>query len=161
MHPIGAAALACTAIAWWSLCTAIARRVSTRRRPSAFAGRRQSSRAWCTARSQESAAQSRALYGPDNYPEDFTCPISWLLMGDPVVLQGSFGGHSYEAEKIRHYITKQVVERGHVRDPMTWEPIRNYRLIPNRALKGREVASGTGETGEGDRRAVPGAQAPA
>jgi hypothetical protein len=63
------------------------------------------------------------------HPKSFTCPISFELMRDPVMLGTT--GHTYEREVIKKCL------RGRRRNPLTNEDLRRDEcfLIPNRTLK--------------------------
>jgi serine/threonine protein kinase len=59
-------------------------------------------------------------------PANFICPISLVMMEDPVICSD---GHSYERSAIEEWL------RTSDRSPMTNETLANRTLIPNRALK--------------------------
>ena len=60
-------------------------------------------------------------------PEDFLCPITQQMMENPVVVAD---GHSYEREFI-----DQWFKRGNRTSPLTNQPLDNFTLTPNLALK--------------------------
>lgn len=60
-------------------------------------------------------------------PEDFLCPITQQMMENPVVVAD---GHSYEREFI-----DQWFKRGNRTSPLTNQPLDNFTLAPNLALK--------------------------
>ena len=62
-------------------------------------------------------------------PADFTCPITYEVMADPVLASD---GHTYERTAIQ-----SVLATGNGRSPLTREALRADVLVPNRALKRR------------------------
>ena len=72
-------------------------------------------------------SRSKKLASDVNVPVDFRCPISLVLMRDPVVVAT---GQTYDRESINLWI-----ESGHSTCPKTGQALVNTNLIPNRALK--------------------------
>jgi hypothetical protein len=62
----------------------------------------------------------------EDVPEEFLCPITGLLMQDPVVMKD---GYSFERTAIASWIARQSIS------PITRERISMDEAIPNRALK--------------------------
>ena len=60
-------------------------------------------------------------------PQDFYCPITYEVMGDPVVAADGF---TYERSAIEHWL--QNNDRS---SPMTNAPLQHRRLVPNQVLK--------------------------
>ena len=86
---------------------------------------RRSTAAWAAAR-ERAAAGMRA---------QFRCPISCMLMDDPVVLAGS--GHSYDRASIEGWIGSAVAEGRPVRCPISNRTLTtrsDKMLIPNHTL---------------------------
>ncbi|XP_020551129.1 uncharacterized protein LOC105166900 isoform X2 [Sesamum indicum] len=67
------------------------------------------------------------LVGFQEPPPEFRCPISGLLMKDPVVLAS---GQTYEEQ----YITEWLKD-GHQKCPKTDQPLPHTLLIPNHSIK--------------------------
>ena len=68
-------------------------------------------------------------------PDEFTCPITYEVMADPVVASD---GHSYERAAIEHYYAQE----GNRNSPLTRAPLEldgggRLRLFPNHALRKR------------------------
>jgi hypothetical protein len=61
-------------------------------------------------------------------PDEFKCAISHSIMRDPVV---AADGHSYDRESIEEYFQRNAIAKS----PMTQEPLKNKKLVPNSALK--------------------------
>jgi len=62
----------------------------------------------------------------DDYPEDFICPITQDLMGDPVIAED---GHTYERKNITEWLAKNGTS------PITRQQMSTHIIIPNRNLK--------------------------
>eukprot|EP01046_Picozoa_sp_COSAG06_P037875 COSAG06_NODE_4318_length_4368_cov_2.106114_3_plen_78_part_00 len=56
-------------------------------------------------------------------------------MNDPVLFAEHNTGTSYDRDYAERLIGADLARFGEVRDPLTREPILNYELIPNRALR--------------------------
>ena len=63
-------------------------------------------------------------------PEDFICPISQILMEDPVIADDGF---TYERKAIAKWFNIKKTS------PMTNEPIGDERLVPNRTIKSQII----------------------
>ncbi|KAL0358733.1 UNVERIFIED_CONTAM: U-box domain-containing protein 9 [Sesamum angustifolium] len=72
-------------------------------------------------------AEIKNLVGFQEPPPEFRCPISGLLMKDPVVLAS---GQTYEEQ----YITEWLKD-GHQKCPKTDQPLPHTLLIPNHSIK--------------------------
>ena len=59
-------------------------------------------------------------------PADFVCPITHMLMKDPVV---HVDGMLYEREAIEQWLTQ------HTTSPLTNAPLTSASLLPNLALR--------------------------
>lgn len=62
----------------------------------------------------------------DTHPS-LMCPIGWTLMHDPVI---AADGHSYERAAICHWL-----ELGNTLSPLSGQPLPDFRLLPNHALR--------------------------
>jgi len=63
----------------------------------------------------------------DDIPEAFICPITQLIMKDPVTL---LDGHTYEREAIEKWFNA-----GHATSPLTNRPLGSKIIKPNYALR--------------------------
>ena len=67
-------------------------------------------------------------------PEDLTCPITMLLLADPVM---AADGYTYERSAIEKHI-KTARDKGEApKSPMEGTPLEDDRLMPNKRLKSR------------------------
>ncbi|KAG6499886.1 hypothetical protein ZIOFF_039697 [Zingiber officinale] len=80
-----------------------------------------------THESESVSLTSRDIHETPVIPNDFHCPISWELMGDPVIMST---GQTYE----RGYIEKWL-EAGHDTCPKTQQKLSNTSLTPNHVLR--------------------------
>jgi hypothetical protein len=60
-------------------------------------------------------------------PKDFSCPISWDLMRDPVIIST---GQTYDRSSISRWI-----DEGHRTCPKTGQMLVHSRVVPNKALR--------------------------
>jgi len=61
-------------------------------------------------------------------PEELMCPITRLMLRDPVV---NLAGHTYERSALETYWTAQATSTRGLMDPNTNQPVRNRTLITN------------------------------
>ena len=66
-----------------------------------------------------------------SFPEEFMCPISFVLMTEPVI---AMDGHSYEKSAIEAWIATCETKKRQLTSPFTNEPMTNT-LIPNLTLR--------------------------
>ena len=66
------------------------------------------------------------VFGDEDVPKAFLCPITLCLMREPVVAQD---GHTYERRAVSRWFQSEN------RSPMTGQPVASFTLTPNFALK--------------------------
>jgi hypothetical protein len=67
-------------------------------------------------------------------PTEFICPITMLVMVDPVVAND---GNTYERESIEQWIVYSREQRGVAMSPINNRPLGDERLVENRSLRNR------------------------
>ena len=63
----------------------------------------------------------------------FLCPITQDFMRDPVV---TADGQTYEREAIERWLAKQRMRQLPCTSPLTGEPLKDTKLVPNVVLRG-------------------------
>ena len=85
---------------------------------------------WQTGRNKR--GRRAAVKAVEETNKSFVCPMSHVLMGDPVV---AADGYTYERASIEEWIQREQAGGRTARSPSTNLPLANTSLTPNRTLK--------------------------